>query len=190
MRKSKKLISSLGPDERRRMIENARSKLREAEFHLRKLATLGSSRESETSSEFQIHFSAFLVAVRSPLQILCPDEVDWGWVNKELESRPQEDRDILGTFRDLRNFSLHDGPAGTDMKIEMVPESDVPRPEPSRTSGFVHVPRLPGTPEPRVGVTTYTLRIGSTDKDAVECCRRCAEIVSELIDHREKMREW
>jgi hypothetical protein len=183
-------LSSLGESEREKMIANAHYKLEEAEFFLEKLAALNRSRRLETCREFHFYFSAFLSAARSPLQILCPNGPDWGWVDAIVKALPSEDEELFTTFRRLRNQSIHVKWVGPEMTVEIVRESELPPGQRGRPAGFIYIPEFPAGSSPPVGITTYTLEVNGMAKPAVECCRKYLDLVKGMVDHRGQMAIW
>lgn len=168
------------------MIEDARSKLDDAEFFLGRMRSLDRSPNTETARESQRYFSAFLLLARAPLQILSPSG-DWAWVNEEVAKRDDDIRAIYKQFTDLRNVTIHVGKAEADVAIEWVTGEELPQRYRSRTTPRVYMTRLPEQTAPKIGIAVYSLRVGDDRRNALECCATYLGLVRILVELRESM---
>jgi hypothetical protein len=182
----------LSPGQRRQMMEDARSKLEDAEFFLGKMQSLDGSPNLETHRDFQRNFSAFLLLARAPLQILCPSG-NWSWVNSEMGKWSAGQKDLNKLLVDLRNRTIHVGRAEAEVGIQTVPEHELSHRHraPAQPEGRVfYMTGMPGSPRPQIGVRTYTLQVGPDRRGAVECCREYLNLVRGLVDYRDGMTSW
>ena len=197
-RRRKPSFSCLNLAQRDKLISDAREKLEEADFFLRKLRETQSAQPSgRDPRQFDWYLSAFLTSTRSGLQILCPREIDapWKWIKAVMKKWPRPERKVFDRLTRLRNISVHEEPVKPGSQIDFLTEFELSSRYPSRPrhplEGYVIIGRVPGTTPVRIGVTTFVLDIDGRQVPAVDCSAKYLDLAKRLVDHREQTKaQW
>lgn len=190
---AKRAFSSLAIIERDEMISAARSKIEESSFFLSKLREVAdSSQSSEHIRHFGYYLSAFLSAARSAVQVLCQKGFTsaWTWTEPLIQSWSQRERTLHREVIDYRDMSVHVRPVEPGTQVEFMPLPNVLSRSRTRSgmshSGAVFLTGLPSTPLPAVGLLRFFLEVDGKDEPAIECCESYLELVTRLVDERER----
>jgi hypothetical protein len=167
--------------------EATRKKLREADFFLRRLASVDKGTVINADPEApDFYLNAFLAAARGAQETLRKERNDefkaWirGWVN----SRTNEQRASFKFLTDQRNMVLHEG--GPELTYTVMPVSafDFMR-EVSQHGGYVSMSHMPGIPPQTFSKLekSFTAVPGQT---LAAACQPLFDVMKDLVEDFER----
>lgn len=164
-------------------IPATQKKLRETYFFLGHLREKARAFRLDTE-EFEFFLSAFLSAARSVTFALQAEEKEKYdvWFPQWLESRGEEDHELLKFMKDQRNAEQKQAGAEVSVTMEYVPVTEVRmdnRGHPAYYGFFWS--GVPGTPPPRIGRHVHHFELGGSAVEAVEACERYAALLKGLV---------